>query len=289
MEQSPNINFEPHVEAILAGMPIHSYFKVFTSNIGLNRLCEVFHERVVAVDNRVAEALPLWQLQYAAQLSFIYRVLHVNYVSGVYVNPNISVLKAAVSELELPGVIVDYVETLGVVKLSTGARIIPYFENAETMFRIKGAVTQARILAGEIHWPGDYIDPRSILIAQNRIVGNQPWSIDTDALRLFANGYGRVEFKKQTSSRRVDNTNIEGKPAMMVTASAEGEELASGWSPQNMLESEFQIGAMYRFRIRNVIAVAPCWDAQLLHTTFEGTRFNIIMSLSNLVRVNSAN
>lgn len=291
MEQSPNINFEPRVDAILAGIPIHPIFTVFTSNKGLNRLCQIFHERVVAVDHRVSEALPLWQLQYSSQMAFIYRVLYVNHAASVYTNPNLSLLKAAVEKLEFPGVIADYIETLGVVKLSTGAKILPYFENAEKIFKIKGAVNKERLLKGEIRWSEDYVDPRSILMNEERIILNQPWSIDSEALRLYANGYGRIEYKKQTSSRPIDNSNIEGKPAMMVTASTfeEEEGMTSGWSPQNMLESEFQLGAMYCFRIRNSIAVAPCWDAQLLHTTFEGARFNMKMSLSHLVRVPDSN
>lgn len=265
---------------LLSGIPRRGYFPVLVSNRGLDLICEVFYQELISSDPRAQGIIPLWELRYAAHICYIYRCLTVNRMAGVYVDENLSRLKAAVEHIRLPSFIANYIESIGVVELSTGAKVIPRFGNNLTVFGIQGAVTQQRINAGEIHWSNTYRDPRSILLEENRPIVNQPWSVDVAAITQYQEHITRIQFKRQYMMREVNWDKIEGRPSMIVTV-RQGE-LSTGLSPQQLLEGDFKLGVMYRFRIENEQLPPGCEDAQLIPCTFEGVPTERRLELAKL-------
>lgn len=266
-QEGPAVVAFPKV--LLTGTPRLPVFPVLVSNIGLDLLCDVFYQELIAADPRSENILPVWELRYAAHMCYIYRCLTVNRTAGVYTDHNISVLKLFVEKVKLPAVIANYIESIGVVELSTGAKVLPRFGDNLTVFGIQGAVNAQRLADGEIQWSTIYRDPRSILLQEGRAIINQPWSVDGAALTSYIEHSSRITFKRSVMMREVNWDNIEGKPSMLVTT-REGV-LATGLSPQMLLESDFKLGTCYRFRIEGGQIPPGCEDAQLLPYVFEGT------------------
>jgi hypothetical protein len=102
-----------------------SYFSVATSNRGIQKLSEIVYDLIVARDRQITQLFPFHLFIYAISISFTYRLTRV--ASGLgYASPrDISRLKKAAENVLLPTIICNYIESIGLVTLRSGARVVP--------------------------------------------------------------------------------------------------------------------------------------------------------------------
>ncbi|KAF6207346.1 hypothetical protein GE061_018587 [Apolygus lucorum] len=78
-------------------------------------------------------------LEYVTTLCFIYRLYAVTSASGTCTDiPDFDRLRTAVSSILLPGILADYVESLGVIRFSSGANVVPWCDSIDRLFGAPG-------------------------------------------------------------------------------------------------------------------------------------------------------
>lgn len=241
---------------------VPSWFPIFTSNMGIRLLCETFFASIEGRDQRMTTMVTLLQFEYVTTLAFIYKVICVNRDNG---NPGpfaeVSDLRNAVTGLNLPAPILKYLEAIGIVEMSNGVKIGPYFRNDMMDSPL-------------------YLSPLSILQEADRAIPPGHWSIDHDWIRGWNQHTTRLS-RRSLGFGVLDYKVHEGSPLLCVLKRQLHDPVAEfgliqALSPIQMADDEAKLGACYSWRDYDQLADWPGSYHHCLYPALRGSEFNAV-------------
>lgn len=209
---------------------IYTSYDIETSFHGIRTLCETLYAILVNRDQKLSNLLTANHLIYVTLLSSIYRCLSVSSKSTTTVIRNLSYLKEAVHDLLLPDILCQYVETIGYIKLSTGATVIPF---------IRSYLSMKNCL--------DFVDPCSILAIMGRPECDNDWSIDDEVILQYKRAISRF-LKNAVQLRLVNFSEQEAKPEFLAVYHTLPGGRIQPEAFEQMNATQCTLGAVYQFR-----------------------------------------
>jgi len=217
----------------IQGYPIRSFFTIHASDSGLLELCAIVFNSIRGRDSKLTTTVTLPQFQYVTFLCYLNRLVQCGLTKGYQLGiPGASELRTAAREIQLPEVVVRYIETLGTVKLLSGATVAP-------------------LVPRTFPNPMFTVDPRQLLIEGGRIVDNLPVHyvpIDYDWIIAWNQNTTRPS-RLSMHFRSVELLAFEGRNELLVSVEQQ-DDLVKPFAPQMMSEQEMQLGAAYHWRDR---------------------------------------
>lgn len=250
-------------------------FQINVGNTGVDLLSQVTFSTIAARDHRMAANMTANQLSYVLTMAYANRIVQTAIKAGYMLDiPAASELKRAAGAIQLPGLLVKYIETMGTYKMASGATVAPAAGGYDFLF------------------PPDnqqQLSPAQILQRAGRPIPNNLWRIDYDWIQSWNEATTRPSRLGMTFSS-VESSEYEGKAEMLVSfrdmqdLDDEGAPLTfQGVSPQGMSEAEGMLGACYQFRNNTDQVHWLPGNRQLLFAAFLTTEFQPKQYLSDLV------
>lgn len=220
----------------LQNAPKAKYFPVFTSNFGVTQLAEIVYRTLIGRDFKLATSVTQLQLEYVLTIAFINRVVQCAITTGTNLNiPEASRLKQVSKGINLPGVLVKYIESIGTFCLQNGATVIPQAGGYRQMFPLDSRLVR---------------DPLTILREAGRNdQGFAEWPIDTDWIEAWNQSTTRQSRLGMKFSTVGDT--IEGRVEMVCSYRIDNDAFPSRiecFAPQDATEVETRLGSVYAFR-----------------------------------------
>lgn len=264
------------------GTPIESYSSIFVSNLGLNQLCEEVWNAARNRNRHLPTNLALWKLQYVAHMRWILRLANVSSRVGKFSDDNLALLRSKLEGVILPSVICDYIEACGCFTLSTGVKVIPYYQRNRIMFGDTGSTTRARHLAGQIPWSEQFYDPRILLLTnispedEAQPVPVTPWAIKDTVILDYIRWSGQLDRPPIQLRKVIDSEEFNEGKSMMLVSCREDDDHVTGYSAQQLTFPELNLGAAYKFRtFTQPTTYSATWanigHIELLYPRFTGT------------------
>ncbi|KAJ8939481.1 hypothetical protein NQ318_022535 [Aromia moschata] len=166
--QQQNKTVVGHDKAPLPGARLtyqrRNYYQVLCTSAGTRQLCEIVFQSIQFRGFRTANNGSLQQLTYCTVIALWARsasvAIDLGYLSGDI--SDLSHLLKAVKGLQPPAVLAKYIETVGSLTLSSGAKIVPWFASRDAM--------------ENRHF--DTTNPDDLLREAERPIPHNYWSID---------------------------------------------------------------------------------------------------------------
>jgi hypothetical protein len=251
-------------------------FTIFVGNKGIDMLSTVMFNAILARDHRMAQNMSRLQLKYVLAMAYANRVTQTSIHGGYALDiPAASDLKRAAGQIQLPGLLVKYIEAIGIYKKATGATVAPYSGGPQQLF------------------PPDnpqQISPQAILAEAGRPIPNNPWCIDYDWIQEWNQATTRPS-RIGMSFASVEHVTFEGRAEMLVSFRKIGDEMEpdspaltyQGVAPQQISEAEGMLGACYGFRDYGNQGVWLPGNKSILFAEFLTTEFQPEQYLSDLI------
>lgn len=238
-----DVTFEKSSEPKTSGIQMYAAqrtFQIYVGNSGIDMLSKVTFAAMQAKDYKMTSNISQLQLKYVLSLAYCNRItqtsIHYGYALDI---PAVSDLKRATEFIQLPGLLVKYIETIGVYKKATGGTVAPYSGGPEQLFP---------------HGNSHQISPRSILTEAGRDVPNNPWCIDYAWIQEW-NQHTTRPSRTGMSFSNVNSGSYEGRAEMLVSYRSIEDQMDPyapktyvGVAPQTLSEAEGMLGACYGFR-----------------------------------------
>lgn len=227
-----------------SGIQMYAAKRTFVINIGnggVNMLSRVIFNAIQSRDYRMAQNMTALQLKYVLTMAYANRVVQTAIHGGYALDiPGASDLKRAAGSIQLPGLLVKYVESIGIYKKATGGTVAPFAGDFPTLFPANSK---------------QQCSPRSILAEADRPIPNNLWCIDWAWIQAWNEATTRPSRLGMTFAS-VESSTYEGRAEMLVSFKRvddpfddDGQPLTlQGCSPQTMSEAEGMLGACYGFR-----------------------------------------
>lgn len=211
------------------------YYEILCSNQGADLLCEVVFNSIQFRDFRMAAGVSLLQLQYCVVIAQWARLASVALDHG-YVSadiPQLSQLLKAVQGLQLPAPLAKYIETIGTLHLVAGVDVAPWFSTREDMQN------------PQLH----QINPDDLLIAADRPIPDNYWSIDRDWISRWNQATTRPS-RLGMHFRPILWSETQGSVEMVVTPTISNDDpgVIRPTAPQQLTDAEAQLGGVYYLR-----------------------------------------
>lgn len=223
---------------------LSNYFELATMFTAVEAVTHVFYNMMIARDNKISNLICHDEFLYVTILSIYYRCAVVSNYAKATIIFGLSDLKTVMENILLPDVIATYVETFGVVKLSSGIEVVPYFRDIAEMSNLAG-----------------YLDIRSILRAINvtRREHNLPdyqargeWSVSPELIVNYTSSMTRM-LKNSMQLRKVNFSEMEGRPEFLTVFSVLPDGQLDCKSIDLIDLNQCQLGSAYRFRTVDLI------------------------------------
>jgi hypothetical protein len=213
--------------------PNHTYFPIFTSNIGCRTLSTVVHRSMTTKDHRLGHIMTVEELQYATCIAWILRVATCANTLGYNIIDSYSVLKRYATGIQLPTILADYVEVTGSFELSSGATIVPHMAEYPALFQNNPLM----------------FDPAEPLIGAHGTEMIGGWPINRQWILRYNDATLRAS-RSGMHFRGVNNTTLVGRAELCVGYSpvVGDAHLIQPHAPIRILETQATLGAAYRFR-----------------------------------------
>lgn len=243
---------------------VPAWYPVFTSNAGIDQICEVVFDTIEGRDQRITGMVSLAQFKYVTCLCFIYRVARVNQLAGIP-GPwlELSDLKEATTGICLPAIILRYIECIGVVALSSGVKIGPYFDN------------WLYLVNPQCRSPAEYLEEGHRPIPPNH------WCIDTAWISSW-NSHTERASRRSMGFAKPDYSLSDGKPELCVSVQAEDDDTATPFSPVQLSDQEGKLAACYQWRLLDRQNEWPGDYSWVLSPCMRGSEFNTLLYLNTL-------
>lgn len=271
---------------------IHDPVEIFVSTNGIELLTTITRSVLATKDSQLARLLSTEKLMYVAALCTYNRMLQVNIRSGKRQPVDAKRLHDLVKDVKLPINLCNYIESIGVVTMSNGAKVIPMVQNTldemmdEPAYFQDIPIRSRRVLYdtqfGNNRYHFDYRTLEPILANQlqgfqAQVQMNDPYA--APIIQAGANQQSAWQFvsnyvlnysenirlsKIGLNFRPIVWDNIEGKDEMLISCVPMGNGQYLGLSPQASTESDGRQGATYSFRQGNVRQWLPAPGNPLL-------------------------
>lgn len=215
-------------------------FTIYVGNKGIDLLSKVMFNAIQSRDHRMAQNMSRLQLKYVLTIAYANRVVQTSIHGGYALDiPAVSDLKRAAGSIQLPGLLVKYIEAIGIFKKMSGGTVAPFSGGPQQLFP-----------------PGNYqqISPNSILEEADRPIPNNPWCIDWQWIQEWNQATTRPS-RLGMSFSNVESSAFEGRAEMLVSYRSSTDDMEpettstlQGVAPQIMSEAEGMLGACYGFR-----------------------------------------
>lgn len=203
----------------------------FTSNQGCRILANLCYQAIRGRDYRLANAITELQLAYVLSVAYCNRIVQTAINHGYAFPLEASRLKQVATGIQLPSVLAQYIESIGLVPLASTASVVPFAANYREMFP-----------------PGSLLmlDPAQILEEAGRLIPPGEWALDIEWIVNYNDATTRAS-RTGMRFRSVDNNDYVGRIEMAISYRDSGDMILPV-SPQTSSEAEAQLGASYRFR-----------------------------------------
>jgi hypothetical protein len=219
--------------------PLDTVFEIITSFLGIRHVAQSFYEILHARDSKMTNLFSELEFAYVIQLSVYYRCARIANECKTAFLPRLSDLKTLIDGLLLPDCIATFVETFGIVKLTNGASVCPYFRNHATMTQTVGFVDLADTLRSINRERQNYDLPPLDINPDN-------WNINEEIVLKYARASSRA-LKNAIELRPVDYNNTEGRPEFLTVYEVDGRHIKCR-SFDKIDSTQCQLGACYRLR-----------------------------------------
>lgn len=241
-------NFKHHKTSILSGVPLKTYFQVYTSNI-IDLYSDTFYDILVAADNYINKSLTKLQCRYVLTMAITNRMVQCGVKLGYSIPKGSELLRVASQHILLPDFLCKYVEAVGRVEMN-GIQIVPYITDYQEL------VSYAEYFA----------DPGSILQQAGRSIPDNIWKVDRSWITDYNIAIARVSRLRLGLRQILECT--EGRHEMLIGYILY-DELSIPIAPSNFTRSEFQLGACYKFRCYDQFRAWPGEDNYCLPRLFQ--------------------
>lgn len=244
-------------------VPRKRYFPVHVSNRGCESLCRDVYRVIQGKDFRLAQNITQHQLAYVTCIAFCNRLVQTAVTHGYAIPLDASRLKQVATGIQLPTVLAKYIESVGIMELSSGASVAPFAAHYEQLVQLP-----------------TMLDPADILRFAGRQVPPGAWALDIDWIVDYNDATTRAS-RSGMNFRTVNNSTYVGTSEMLVSYLQLPDEMLLPKAPQQMTEAEAQLGAAYRYRDWNL---RNQWgeNVELLHDTFTAIPFDSRILVSDL-------
>jgi len=235
-----------------------AHFLLYCSNHGIEQLCGIVFSAIQGRDFRSVARITPDYLKYVTSLAYFYRCIRVADLAGYRPGPlQISDLRAAVSGLRLPGVLCDYIESLGVVTLSSGASVGPWIANPVDWYNAPGMFSPEYFLS---RIPDGH--------------GYGPWFIDNNVINLWNDSTTRPA-SRSMSMRTLNFDKLEGSQGLVTSIVWREGDMVEPQVPQVGPNSEAILHGCYQWRLLEEILFWPGDTSMLCAPLFKGTTTSV--------------
>lgn len=243
---------------------VPTWYSIFCSNQGIRLLCSIYFENLQGRDQRMAQMITLLQFEYVVCLSFYYRLAVINRDAG-NAGPytELSDLRDAVKGIELPALLLRYLECIGLVKLPNEVTVGPYYSN-------------------DLQDNPLMISPQELLEEAGRIVPPGHWHIDRDWITEW-NAHTTRASRKSFGFGKVDYTVHTGRPELTVSYQETELSIYQPRAPIRLSDEEAKLGACYSWRDYEQEPLWPGGEPRAVWGAFRGSQFNPALYYETLV------
>lgn len=206
-------------------------YELFTSTFGLPTVCKLFYNILRARDAKMTAIVSELDLTYTVLLCAIHRMITITNHFKTTIIFHSSDLRTIVKDVLLPDALATYVETLGMVTLSNGTKVIPYFRGYTEMIRTTG-----------------FLDPIELLRQMEPPLEPSitEWALNPQPVIRWMNASTRA-LKNAMDLRSIKYDEIEGRPEFLANGDIiEGNLHCT--AVDKIDQNQCQLGAAYRFR-----------------------------------------
>lgn len=216
----------------LSMYPCKQIYQVFTGTQYLPDIADRVYTAIHARIKTMPDVIDIHLFRYVISLAFYARLVAVNIHYGLSFPRGSSELKKATTGLQFPIVICQYIETLGLVMMQNGTKILPFVDDYRRLIPIGSEM---------------FYDPLEAIQDARRPDVHNEWSID---LKWLAH-YNTVAIPKLLRSgidmRTILQESCEGKAELLISFK-ESEDQVEPLSPERQTLSVAHRGAAFRFR-----------------------------------------
>lgn len=231
--------FKQERTTVLSGKPLSTWFQVYTSN-NTNLYADAFYNLVTAADSYIGRNLTKHQVEYVMCIAMLNRMVQTGVKEGYFCEDTAESLRIPARTILLPDLLCKYIEAVGLVEMD-GINIVPYVATYQ-----------------ELHdMPELYLDPAALLTAAGRAIPDNYWKVDFAWIADYNIAISRVA-RLRLGVRTVAEST-QGRSEMLVGYSMLGE-LTIPKAPKNLAQTEFDLGASYKFRCYDNIRTWPAPD-----------------------------
>lgn len=233
--------------------PTLTIYEIATSFLNVNNICEIYYSIMQNRDRKFTSCFSSSEFSYIIHLSIYLRCALITTASKTSVIFGLSDLKSLLSDILLPVPMCEYIETFGLIELTSGLKVIPYFRDLTEMCTKPGFI-KTRVLYNRIN-----ADRRTAMLpeAAHRIYAGQPLDdpnaliICPDVVQRYSNAVSRA-YTKAIRVRKVDYSNINGRAEFLTSFEHTADGMTNCFSLEPISIPECQLGAAYGFHFNEL-------------------------------------
>lgn len=241
-------------------------FTLYCSNHGIDSLCQSVFESILNRDFRSVASVTSDYLKYVTSLAYFYRCSRVAELTGYHTQvEDLSDLRRVTCGLRLPGVLCDYIESLGRIQTASGAYVGPWVATATTWY------------AQPFMW-----SPNNFLHRIPDAVGNGPWSICPSVINMWNDATTRAAARSM-HVRTVSFDSIEGDLGMLISCHDLIGNMLTPVSSQVLTNTVATKHGCYQWRNSEQIAEWPGDTSLFCAPLFRGYAIDPLLSWKDIV------
>lgn len=208
-------------------------YELFTETLGINRVCRNFYNIMHARDHKLTSQVSIEAFTYTVLLSVLNRMVRIANTSKTAIILHTSDLNTITKDILLPDAIATFVETFGIVTLSNGTKVVPFFRDYPRMQLLPG-----------------FLDPLMLLHDMELEPEFTNWGLHTRPVLDWQVASTRA-LKNMMELRTVRYDEIEGRPEFLACYHYDVNGRLSPTSIDKMDIHQCQLGAAYGIRRRS--------------------------------------
>lgn len=252
-ERDPTFQKEPQKAANTVN-PIRNNTPVFTSNKGCTLLGRILFRVIQSKNAKAVHYISEDLFLYVIHLCFVNRVVQTSVITGTGFPQGVQRLAMVCSSIELPDIICKFIESVGIVEMMNGTRVVPHIREDYTMY-IEAPEFKDVMVPYASYSPHPF--------------GEDSWCISSQSVLDYVEGIARAKPSSMVFRTVAGNNVCEGRKEMLVSYQPGLGSLITPETPEKMSESEARLGAIYHFRS---LKQGKRWNVRdsrrILHPTF---------------------
>jgi len=208
---------------------LFTFFPLHTEFTGAPLVAGVLYDILSARDYKMTSKFTKREFQYVTLLATYYRTALIVNKSKTAVIHGLGVLKESIADLLLPDVLWSYIETLGIVQLTSSIQIVPHFLNYENM-----------------QTKSYFVDCYHYLTRDQQRDVLPHWSINDEVIIKVEQGMSRA-LKGILDLRRI-KAELDGHPRFACAYDETEFSRITPFCVEQIDVNECKLGACYRFR-----------------------------------------